>query len=60
MTDDEAAEAIRDTLISINCDANLEAANVVDGLYTVASALRSIAKAIRESGEKPPFDCDGE
>ena len=44
------AEAIRATLISPNeSDRNLEAANVVDGLFAIARALERVADAI-ESG----------
>lgn len=41
----ETAHALRDTLISPNeSDANLEFANVVDGLFAVARAIRWAAR----------------
>ena len=49
MTKDELAEALRIVFESINeSDRNMEAANVVDGLYMVARGLHDIAEAIRE------------
>jgi hypothetical protein len=43
----DVAQALRETLISPNeCDANLEPANVVDGLFAIARALMAVAKAI--------------
>jgi len=43
----DVAKALRETLISPNeCDANLEPANVVDGLFAIARALVAVAKAI--------------
>lgn len=44
-------DVLRDCLISPNeADSNLEPANVVDGLYAIARALRAVAKAIEELG----------
>jgi hypothetical protein len=44
---DLIAGALRDVLISpIECDSNLEAANVVDGLFAIARALNRIAETI--------------
>ena len=44
------ASAIRETLVSPNeCDRNLEAANVVDGLFAIARALDHVAVTIAES-----------
>ena len=44
---DEALRSIATSLVSPNClDSNLEPANVVDGLYAIANALESIARAI--------------
>jgi hypothetical protein len=41
------AQALREALISPNeCDANLEPANVVDGLFALARALVAVAQAI--------------
>jgi hypothetical protein len=49
------AEALHQVFISPNeCDSNLEAANVVDGLFAVARGLRAIAQAIREQGHPAP------
>src|SRR5262245_42279496 len=43
----DVAKALRETLISPNeCDANLEPANVVDGLFAIARALQAVSKAI--------------
>ena len=43
----DVAMVLRETLISRNaCDANLEPANVVDGLFAVARALMAVAEAI--------------
>ncbi len=51
---DQVAEALRAVLESENeQDRNLEPANVVDGLFAIARALREVAKAIRAS------DADG-
>lgn len=48
--DSSVASALVATLISPNeSDSNLEAANVVDGLYMIARALHDVANAIRES-----------
>ena len=54
-SDDLTAAALRQTLISPNeCDSNSEDANVVDGLFAIARALRDVAAAVREaSGPKP-------
>jgi hypothetical protein len=42
--DNKIAQAIASTLISPNCeDSNMEAANVVDGLYKIAQAIRHAA-----------------
>jgi hypothetical protein len=47
---DATAAAIRATLISPNeSDSNLEAANVVDGLFAIARALDNVARAIPAS-----------
>jgi len=44
-------EAIRATLISPNeCDSNMEAANVVDGLFAIARAINRVATAINDAG----------
>jgi hypothetical protein len=44
---EKIAAALRETLISPNeSDQNLEAANVVDGLFAVARSLQSIADAL--------------
>lgn len=46
----DAGNAIRATLISPNeSDANLEAANVVDGLFAIARAIDRLADAITET-----------
>ncbi len=59
---DKLANAITDglgsTLISPNeVDLNMEAANVVDGLFAIARALHDVAAAIRErtaeDGKRP-------
>jgi hypothetical protein len=43
-------ESIKFCLVSPNeCDSNWENANVVDGLFAIARAIRSLADAIRES-----------
>lgn len=48
---DQVASAIWGTLESPNCsDSNFEAANVVDGLYSIAKALHHVAKAIEKLG----------
>jgi len=45
--------ALRATLISPNeCDSNLEAANVLDGLFAIARALHHVAKAIEAAHEE--------
>lgn len=47
----QLADALAETLISPNeHDSNLEAANVVDGLFAIARALNDVAKALRELG----------
>ncbi|HUW09424.1 MAG TPA: hypothetical protein VM537_06805 [Anaerolineae bacterium] len=47
----ELAETLDRVFVSPNCqDANGEDANVVDGLYAIASAIRSLATAIRDVG----------
>ena len=44
---DDVAKAIHDNFTSPNeCDSNLEAANVVDGLFAIARAIRRLAEAI--------------
>ena len=41
------AEALRDVFISPNeCDSNFEPANVTDGLYAIARAVRRLAQAV--------------
>jgi len=46
---DQIAQAIRDVLVSPNeSDSNLEAANVVDGLFAIARALHDIAAEIEK------------
>jgi uncharacterized protein Yka (UPF0111/DUF47 family) len=46
------ADAIRATLISPNeSDRNLEAANVVDGLFAIARAINRLADAAETAGE---------
>jgi hypothetical protein len=48
----EAVLQIASQLTSPNeCDMNLEPANVVDGLFAIAPALESVAKAIKEAKE---------
>lgn len=43
----ETAEALYETLISPNeSDSNLEAANVVDGLFFIGRAIARLAKAV--------------
>ena len=43
----DVAAALRHALVSPNeCDSNLEAANVVDGLFAIARALHRIAEAM--------------
>lgn len=47
---DGLAVAIRETLISPNeADRNLEAANVVDGLFYIGRAIMELAKAVKDS-----------
>ncbi len=47
MTTPTTAKALYDTLISPNeSDSNLEAANVVDGLFFIGRALFRLAKAV--------------
>jgi hypothetical protein len=44
---EDIGSALKQTLISPNCfDSNLEAANVVDGLYAIARAIQALALAI--------------
>ena len=44
----DVGDALRGTLISPNeSDSNLEAANVVDGLFAIARAISELASAIR-------------
>lgn len=51
ITNDQAAEAIRDSLISPNeCDQNMENANVVDGLFAIARSIERLAKAVESIG----------
>jgi len=46
----DVAAALRQVLVSPNeCDSNLEAANMVDGLFAIARALHRIAEAIEPS-----------
>ena len=46
------ASAILNTLVSPNeCDSNFENANVVDGLFAIARALRGVAEAIQSLAE---------
>ena len=50
-----AADAIKETLVSPNCsDFNGEAANVVDGLYQVSSAIRFAAKHLGKEEASSP------
>jgi len=50
MATNNTAEAIRETLISPNeWDQNSEPANVVDGLFAIARAIRDLAEAVREA-----------
>lgn len=45
------SDALMETLISPNeHNTNLEAANVVDGLFAIARALNDVAKSLRELG----------
>lgn len=47
------AQVLLQTLISPNeSDSNLEAANVVDGLFAIARSLGRVAKAIEETKTK--------
>lgn len=56
-TDDPIANAIYETLISPNeIDRNLEAANVVDGLFAIARALHHVARALE--GFVPDYSQD--
>jgi hypothetical protein len=49
-TKDATAEAIGAAFISPNeSDSNGEPANMVDGLFAIARALRDVARAIRET-----------
>lgn len=46
---DEVASAIHQNFTSPNCsDSNMEAANVVDGLYAIARAICRLSAAIEE------------
>jgi hypothetical protein len=48
--DSEVAQALLDTMISPNClDSNFESANVVDGLYEVARAIRFAATELADA-----------
>jgi hypothetical protein len=45
------ASALHETLISPNeLDSNLEAANVVDGLFAIARAIHHLAEAVEHTG----------
>lgn len=47
----ELEQAIREVFVSPNeSDRNMEPANVVDGLFAIARALRDVAEAIRYTG----------
>ena len=49
---DQLAKAILDTLISPNeSDRNMEAANVVDGLFAIARAIHRLAEAVEQANE---------
>lgn len=55
MTAPQTAKALYDTLISTNeSDSNLEAANVVDGLFFIGRALFRLAKVVEELGPTVP------
>jgi hypothetical protein len=48
---DQVADAILDTLISVNeHDSNLEAANVVDALFSIARSLSSLSTQVKYLG----------
>ena len=50
---DQLAKAILDTLISPNeADRNMEAANVVDGLFAIARAIHRLAQAVEQADLK--------
>jgi hypothetical protein len=52
---DETTKAIRATLVSPNeRDSNLEAANVVDGLFAIARALDRLAVAVEGAHRRDP------
>jgi hypothetical protein len=52
-TGEKIAEAIKATLISPNeADRNLEAANVVDGLFAIARGLHHVADALERFNPK--------
>jgi hypothetical protein len=47
----EIAAALREVLVSPNeSDRNLEAANIVDGLFAIARALERVAQSIDDCG----------
>lgn len=49
----DIAEAVLFSLVSPNeSDRNLEAANVVDGLFAIARGLHDVADAIRKSEKR--------
>ena len=55
-----ALQRIADNLYSPNeCDSNWEAANIVDGLFAVARAIRFLAKATLVAHDKNMADYDG-
>jgi hypothetical protein len=50
---DVVAEALHAVLVSPNeADSNLEPANVVDGLFAIARAIRALAHAVGEHGQR--------
>jgi hypothetical protein len=60
VTKNQIAEALRDTLISPNeVDRNLEAANVVDGLFAIARAVNRLAIALAEKQSSSERDAEG-
>ena len=49
---DKIAEVLDEALVSHNeLDSNMEAANVVDGLFAIARAITRLAKAVEGKGE---------
>jgi len=58
LKDDLIAKAIDNAFISPNClDSNLEPANIVDGLYAIAKAIKSLADAAHNKNDRAAFEC---